>query len=186
MTSKKHLEAELKTCKEIEELYYKVNGEKATIEHQYNAMASNYQELKGIILDKKTHELLNLYSMNGKEYLVYAYNYANTDIGKHKLSFQLICLTDKQSLAKAETEISTPKMELVNIDANPTDNGYGTILIGAIEKYACNHGIKRIYGDVHIFTPEGKDILIGFYKKNGYTVYDEESNNPTFEKEIIY
>lgn len=157
--------------------------EKAALQDKLTTLTSNYQTLINIASDPMLHKVLKWYTEDDKDYLIYAYNYRETDANTYRTIIRLINLADKHS-AEADISIHDRKLNLINLDAEPMYKGCGKKLLLFIDRYAREHGITKIYGDVYEDTPMGLDDLIGFYDRRGYHIKRNERGVLIFEKEI--
>ena len=103
-------------------------------------------------------------------------------------SYFYIYNIDKDSfMCFADTDISLKNKGIwINtLDATQCRQGYGTLCLMYIEKFALSQGIEYINGMLEESTQIGFDNLVRFYKKNKYDVYQNAHGKWVFYKNLI-
>lgn len=65
--------------------------------------------------------------------------------------------------------------DIVHSDSLPYNNGYGTLMMNELIKYAREHGYTHLYGNLSEVDNDHRDRLFHFYQKFGFeiTIYPE-------------
>lgn len=90
------------------------------------------------------------------------------------------------SVTVAEVDLKDSLLEIVNIDTLETHRrkGFASMCIKSIEKYALEHDIHKITGMLFQGSDIGKDNLLAFYRRNGFSFHTQRDGSLWFEKEI--
>lgn len=143
--------------------------------------------LRELLLLGKYEEILDFPVIDDSDYIVLMCNKIDK-VSSFSVDFHIYDMGRSISnpITVAHILVHRLTTEIISIDTLMPSRrlGLGSICIKHIENFALKCGVKKIYGTVDEYTDIGKENLIHFYQKNGYTIYRVMNNVDGFKKEL--